>query len=100
MGNRFVDPNKRARIDIGEGDWIEVPEKLSYEQAIAFSQIEGTEQDQAVKILSQVIKDWSLTLEDGQKAEITYDNIKRLEIGIVHTVMEFVTPMITVEKKS
>ena len=94
--NRFVDP-RTVRIDLSDGDWIEVKARLAYgeQQRMLGAVIGGVSLDDSaaginlqnvpinlekfsVARLSAWIVDWSFT-RDGKRVEVTGDAIAALD---------------------
>ena len=97
--SRFVDPKKLKRVDLGEGDWIEVPERLAYGTVAAMSNIGETDADKTTALLVEVIKKWNLKDENDAEVAITKDSIERLDVATVTLISETVASMMTLSKK-
>lgn len=101
MANRFVESNELKQIDLGDGDFVKVPAALSFEFLSGFD-LDDTMKGgaKALAFMKGIIKEWNLKLADGSVAEITEENIKKLEFSTIRTIMEAVTPMLSVAKKA
>ena len=92
---RFVSKNELQKIELGDGDWIKVPLRLSYamlqELAIASGKngeddngnIEGTAEG-----LASLIKEWNLKDADDKDVEVTVENVKLLDVKTINLIAE------------
>lgn len=76
--SRFVDPSKFERIELGDGDWVEIPARLAYEFVENFQFMDNVN-DRINGVLIHAIKNWNLVDANGEPAEITIENIKMLD---------------------
>ena len=90
--NRFVG-NEIARLELSDGDWIEVKKRLSYaeQQRLAtgaFSRMGMANEEIELKMDSETfncqrlliwIVDWSFVNEKGKQVSVTLDAIKQLD---------------------
>lgn len=100
---RFVSNNVK-RIDLSDGDWVDIKEQLSFED---FSKVfEGQSipsepsPSVAIPLLKAALIDWSFEDGGGRKIPCSPENIGKLDAS---TVLELVEPIIgnyTPEKKS
>jgi len=102
---RFVDDNELQRVNMGDGDWIEIPAKLSYGFVSQFGDMKkegGTlAMEKVMGFLVKLVKNWSFkATKDGDEiAPINEENIKRLDIVTLNAMVAAITPLMTVEKK-
>lgn len=100
---RFVDDDEFQRVDMGDGDWIEIPAKLSYGFVSQFGdmkkEVEGGNVTKVIAFLQKLVKNWSFQLKDGTVAPITEENLKKLDIGTINAMASAVAPLMTIEKK-
>jgi hypothetical protein len=87
--SRFVEENDLEKIELGDGDWVMVPAKFSYEFTENF-QYEQDPKERIAAILSVVIKKWNLVDHTGQVAPITLDLIKKLEVADLEKIFKVV----------
>ena len=86
--NRFVDPN-RARLQISEGDWLEVKcelnvgEQKMLEAAGVRRSADGVEiiwEDYQIKRAAVWITDWSFQDSSGKQQEVSIEAIRALDV--------------------
>jgi len=103
MAYRFVNENEFTTIDVGDGDWVKIPARLSYGFVAQFEDVkEGTNVKQLDKIagmLAQCIKDWNFKMENDEVAPINKEMISKLEIPTVKLIVGEITSLMGVEKK-
>jgi hypothetical protein len=97
--SKFIDEKQLKQIDLGDGEWVKIPEKISYGTIADFGGVDGTDIEKTTKFLITFIKEWNLKDGDGNVPEVTEDNVKRLDVGTIRTIMEGIMPLITVEGK-
>lgn len=98
---RFVTDADLKQIDLGDGDWVKIPSRLSYGFVAGIS--EGDEKDAvkiSTKILVGVIKQWNLKDADGNDVAVTPENIQNLDFSTVQAIMTAVEPMMTPDPKA
>jgi len=98
--NRFVDDSEVQRIDLGEGDWVEIPKRLSYGFVSKFAGMEGSKMEIATKILVQLLKAWNLKDGEGNTPKINPETVKTLDYETVMAIMAVVEPMISADPKA
>lgn len=98
---RFVDDNELQTVDMGDGDWIKIPTRLSYGFVSQFGDMKTGENDMGkiMGFLVKLVKEWNFQLSDGTVAPITQETLSKLEIGTINKMVESITPLMTVEKK-
>lgn len=74
---------KVTRIDLGDGDWAEIPEVISFGTAASFAE----NANDAAKVILSVVTAWSVT-EDGTPVELNEANVRRLDIATVNVIIE------------
>jgi hypothetical protein len=88
--NRFHNESNVRRIELGDGDWVEVPEIISMNVA---EKIEAGGKD----AICAVIVRWNL--KDGENvAEISPESVARLDIRVANQIANEVKDMLTVPK--
>lgn len=85
---RFVDQTKLKQIDLGDGDWVKVPERIAYKvtEQFAESKLEGTKR--VAFMLRTLIKEWNLKDGEGNIPDITEENIYKLDIPTINLLAE------------
>lgn len=92
MANRFSSKDNVKRIELGEGDWVDIPSVLSTEDA---EKIRASDAD--VDVAKAVIRDWNLT-EGGAKVEITAESLRRLDIRVTKQIVKEVLALMSFPK--
>jgi hypothetical protein len=82
MANRFSSPSNVKRIDLGDGDWVEIPATLCFNDTEA---IQKSEHD--IDIFKAVFRAWNLTDASGKVAELNDDTLRTLDIRVVRKVV-------------
>lgn len=100
---RFVDDNEFQRVDMGDGDWIEIPAKLSYGFVSQFGdlkkEVENGNMKKVINFLEKLVKNWSFKLKDDTIAPINEEYLMKLDIGTINAMATAITPLMTIEKK-
>lgn len=78
--SRFVNPDALEQVDLGEGDWVKIPERLTYADAQSFAVTDKDDKEKVAGFLHKMIRDWNLVDEKGEVAEITEEMVSRLDI--------------------
>jgi len=82
--SRFASQETK-RIDIGNGEWIDVKKSLSFEEVedVDFKAFAadagGANNKQLSALLGACIVDWNLCDETGKKVAVTKNNVKKLK---------------------
>lgn len=89
------------QIDMGDGDWIRIPARLSYGFVSQFGDMKGAGEgaEKVIGFLAKLVREWNFALKDGTPAPVTEDNIRRLDIATINAMVAAITPLMTVEKK-
>jgi len=104
MGHYFVEPGV-VRLDIGDGDWIEIKRELTYGEqqelaglALRLDKTTLTDgaapslaMDWAAHALAKLatwIVDWSFTDKDGQPVKVTAESVRRLRPSLAERCSE------------
>ncbi|MCK9629617.1 MAG: hypothetical protein M0R37_13630 [Bacteroidales bacterium] len=91
--SRFENKERTRRIDLGDGDWAEIPEVISFDTAARMGEASGD----ATKVILSVVTGWNLT-EDGKAVELNEANVRRLDIATVNAVITAVSEAVTLPK--
>jgi len=95
MAKRFVSSKETVRIDLGDGDWVDIKARLSYGDRrkasggmmkVVFNPTSGAvepieldiEQQEANLMLVGIV-DWNLKDEEGEIAPINKDTVSMLD---------------------
>ena len=101
MANRFVS-NQLITIDLGDGDWVKVPEQVSYEFMTDLYDTpalqNASNSRRSIHLLSSIIKEWNLK-ENGVDVPVTPENVARLDVATVNTIMTVVAPKLNIDPK-
>lgn len=90
--SRFVS-NRLKRIDLGEDEWIELPEEISFQE---YTEIKSVTDEVAMskKMFTTMIRAWNLKDEDWKELPVTEANIMRLNIDTVTIITEELTKLV------
>ncbi len=92
--SKFVSDSDYSEIDIGDGDWVRVPKRLSFGFVEKYGGVGGTDMEKTAQFVSQVIKSWNLKEEDGTDAPVTIENVRRLDMETCKLIVEKATEML------
>jgi hypothetical protein len=102
---RFVDDNELQTVDMGDGDWIKIPAKLSYGFVSKFGdmkkEVAPGDVGKVLGFLVGLVKEWNFKMnkEGDEIAPITEEYLNMLDIGTLNAMVAAITPLMTVEKK-
>lgn len=99
MALKFVDETEVVSVDMGDGDWVELPARLSFGLVSEFENIQGDVKGAAI-LISKLIRRWSAKDSSGALLPITIENVRKLDLPSMQKIMEAIVPLTTVEKKS
>lgn len=100
MATRFVDDSKLKRIDLGDGDWVEVPEKISYGTLSQIGNLDKTTNiEKTTELLCTLIKGWNLKDEKDNEVPISKENILKLDVDTVTLIANEIGEMVDTDKK-
>lgn len=91
--SRFSNQDKTRKIDLGEGDWVKIPEVISFDTAAKMAKTEGD----ATKVIMSAVVGWNLK-DDGQPVEFAEDNVRRLDIQTVTAIVQEIGKAVTLPK--
>jgi hypothetical protein len=98
--NRFVS-NKTKRVELSDGDWIEVKESLSWEEFTPLQKRFADKDPSAIfDLFDLVVKDWSFVDEKTSIVPLTPENVRKLEILTLNEISEVLIGMYLPKKKS
>lgn len=100
MALHFIDENSVQQLDLGDGDWVKIPSMLSFGFITEFSDAEGRDADKIAGMIVQIIKEWSAKGADGNMLPITKENVLKMDAQSTMKIMQAITPMTNIEKKS
>lgn len=97
---RFVKDGDVKRIQLEDGDWIEIPAKVSYGTISEIGEYKGSDMQRAAFMISKVVLAWNFEADPGVIAPITLETINKLDIGTVKEIANVLGPLLGVEKKA
>tara|TARA_Y100000296_G_C5179952_1_gene263281 strand:+ start:24880 stop:25182 length:303 start_codon:yes stop_codon:yes gene_type:complete len=100
MANRFVEENDLKQIDLGDGDWVKIPEAISYGIIESLGTLDTKDPKQLTAFLSTLLKEWNLKDASDAVVPITEEAIKKLEFKTISQIMEEVNKQLVVPKAS
>jgi|TARA_Y100000310_G_C20510122_1_gene728413 hypothetical protein len=98
MANRFVEENDLKQIDLGDGDWVKIPEAISYGIIESLGTLDTKDPKQLTAFLSTLLKEWNLKDASDAVVPITEEAIKKLEFKTISQIMEEVNKQLVVPK--
>lgn len=93
--NRFSSKDNVKRIDIGDGDWVEVPAIMSYAQAEELQEKAA----QPAKAVASLVVRWNLKDASGDDVEVSEESVRLLDIKVVNMIMASVKETIGLPKE-
>ena len=112
--NRFVNSSTK-RIELEDGNWIEVKEELTFEEygeimknvdLSLVNKLEGEAEkstisnfDIGLPLLKAALVDWSFKDDEGKKIECTLENISKLRPAAIMELLEPVSELIQLDFK-
>ncbi len=99
MANRFVNEQDLLQIDLGDGDWVKVPSRLSFAMVSDLADVEGKDSTKTLAFITRVIREWNLKDAEGKGVPLTEENIKKLDLDTVKMIGEAIAPLVQVPKK-
>jgi len=94
--------NKLKKIELGDGEYVEIPTDMSFEDSRYLGTIKVTfsdEFDQTIQMLLKFIKNWNLKDEDGKEVELISENIERLKMPTLVKIQEEILAIMGMEGK-
>jgi len=82
--NRFSSKDNVKRIDLGDGDWVEIPALISFREAENMA----SSGDDAVAVICSLIVAWNLKDENGCDMPVTTESVERLDINVVRVIQK------------
>jgi hypothetical protein len=85
----------------GDENWVEVNIAMTIKDMISVDAT--TDEERSFAIIAKAIKDWSFTTAQGQKAEITPENIALLpsmDLIAINKALNFTTEEAAIAKKN
>ena len=97
--SRFADEKKLKQIDLGDGEWVKIPEKLSYGTIAEIGEVDSSSAEKTTKLLVAILKEWNLKDDDGEDVEINEKNIKMLDIQTITQISTVLGEILAPDKK-
>ncbi len=92
--SRFASKELR-RIDLGNEEWIKIPEALSYKTVLAINSWKKNESETATAMLMECVKEWNLKDDNGVDVILNEENLLALDIPTINIITEEITKLIT-----
>lgn len=98
--SRFVS-EQTIKIDLENGDWVEIQEKISWQQMQEIFVLgeAGNITATALPMLKKVLRKWSFTDDEEKEMPCTEENIELLDFQTVQELVEKVMAQYTPAKK-
>ena len=90
---RFESKENVTRVDLGEGDWAEIPAVITSAQAREFGKAASNEE-----ALMLTVRAWSLKGPDGQPVPVTREWVDRLDVRAATAIIRAVADLVTLPK--
>lgn len=93
--NRFASPENRQRIDIGDGDWVEIPGILTREELEAVKASRDSKNES--ETLRKLVLAWNL--KDGDAvAPVDVAHMDRLDFRVVNRIWQGISSLMELPK--
>jgi len=86
------------QVDCGDGEWVKIPTELSIEDVHLFLD-KNTNENSAVRLLKSFIREWNFKDNNGQLAELSELNIKKLKLHVINLIKDEIYKLINVDDK-
>lgn len=96
---RFVSDSDVRRIDLGDGDWVEIAKRLSYDQVARINETDGSQTDQAFQILVVALKAWNFKDSDGNDVPVSEEAIRQLDMETISELSTAISEQMAVSPK-
>ena len=97
--SRFVDDNELKIIQLGGGDWVKIPKRISYGTIAEISKVDNTDVEKTTKLLCAVIREWNLKDDSKKDVPVNEESIKKLDIPTVTKISEAIGEVMEFDKK-
>lgn len=98
--------NKSVRLDLGDGEWVDIRENLPYrdiESIATTGEKEGGTKallEQMAELFRLAIKDWHLLDADGVAVPYSVEKLKELDMGTTKAIQNFIVKQYELEDVS
>lgn len=96
---RFVNEDALETLDLGDGDWVKVPQKVSYETLEQIAETGGTEIAMARQMLQLTVREWNFVDEEGKEVPVTDETIRKLDIPTIKAIVEVLNDKVRLDPK-
>ena len=87
--SKFIS-NKTTKVDLGDGEYVEIRKELPYEDMMQMSDIE-TDKSKITDLLEKCMVSWNLKDEDGNDVPLNRDNIRKLHFQYLEPIISTIT---------
>jgi len=97
--SKFV-TDKLTKIDLGDGEWVKVPSAVSFNLVRDFTKVQAdSDMEKSMEMLIVLVKGWNLKDEDDKPAELTPDNLKRLDMKYINIIIQELLKIMGIDDK-
>jgi len=97
--SKFV-TDKLTKIDLGDGEWVKVPSAVSFNLVRDFTKVQAdSDMEKSMEMLIVLVKGWNLKDEDVKPAELTPDNLKRLDMKYINIIIQELLKIMGIDDK-
>ena len=93
-------PNETQRVELPDGEWVDIPKAFTFEMQQQFTPKtkDADVREISQKLLLNAIKAWSAKDENGVQLPITPENINKLDVRVVSEILNRVQEMMGLKK--
>lgn len=85
--SHFVDPSARKRVDLGDGDWVDIRAELTPSDIRQFTLATDADDAGVAAILAPFVLEWNLRGPDGASVPVSPEAILVLKLASLKTVV-------------
>ena len=94
MRSAFVNDDETVKKELSDGRWISVITRLAYVKWVQLYKVLGDLEKFQVQFLMATVKGWNFEDREGHVADITEENIRKLDAILVAEMMTGITELI------
>jgi len=91
MSNRFTKYDELIQVDLGDGDWVKIPSRFSFDFIEKYANFDPdgakNNMEQIGTFLCAVVKDWNLKDKEDKKVPVTEAAIRDLDLDTAMQVV-------------
>jgi hypothetical protein len=95
--SKFVS-NRLRKIDLGDGEWVKLPEEISFEDCQGFkvgiAGIQAVGFEETLDLITHFIKEWNFKDDEGQDVPLAKENVRRLKIEVISLIQDEIIKLI------